>query len=154
MNMEGGLSPYTIYQIVFSRQAERFLAPYFREIEPYYEGEKLFLRGIIEVKGRTFAIKIPLDKRLRRLMRELNRLEFPILGGTVKYEDMKTVIMTIYLPLSVLSKVIHIYKGDIRRTTGLPKDEKLRNYMMFKRVVANKMAKGIKVYLGKNKEEK
>jgi len=128
-----------IKKIILLRRAESFLSPYFRTINIDYQSEEPTLVGKLQLLEKTkiteLVVRIPIDRRLRRVMRLLEKLEPAVIGGKVKFNDVVLLIWSIYAPI----KSLHRYRTKLRRITGLAKSEpKILKYLVWKRIMSGK----------------
>lgn len=77
-----------------------------------------------------YVFKIPPNKTARRLIREIIRLEPAIISRKVRLDDLRLAVWALYAPI----RSLYPYRTKIRKVTGLFKDEKLRNYLIWKRI--------------------
>jgi hypothetical protein len=128
-----------IKKIILLRRAESFLSPYFRTINIDYQSEEPTLVGKLQLLEKTkiteLVVRIPIDRRLRRVMRLLEKLEPAVIGGKVKFNDVVLLIWSIYAP----TKALYKYRTKIRRITGLAqKEPKLQKFIIWKRAMSTK----------------
>jgi hypothetical protein len=128
-----------IKKIILLRRAESFLSPYFRTINIDYQSEEPTLVGKLQLLEKTkiteLVVRIPIDRRLRRVMRLLEKLEPAVIGGKVKFNDVVLLIYSLYAPIKALYK----YRTKIRRITGLAqKEPKLQKFIIWKRIMSGK----------------
>jgi len=128
-----------IKKIILLRRAESFLSPYFRTINIDYQSEEPTLVGKLQLLEKTkiteLVVRIPIDRRLRRVMRLLEKIEPAVIGGKVKFNDVVLLIWSIYAP----TKALYKYRTKIRRITGLAqKEPKLQKFIIWKRIMSGK----------------
>ena len=81
-----------------------------------------------------FPFRFPLTKLGRRYERELQRLDRACYCGTVRLEDVQALLLGLSSP-----KFIYKYRSRLRRVTGLVKDRKLRNFLIWRRTRVTRM---------------
>jgi len=95
-----------------------------------------YIKCKLTLKGEILSFRFPLNKLGRRYLRELWRLDKGCFCGTIRPDDVKV----LFVPLSV-APVIYKYRSMLRRHTGLVKDEKLRNWIIWRRIQSVKLMK-------------
>lgn len=122
-----------IKRCICLRRAMVILSPYIPDIKMKFESN-LILEGRINIRGKDYIIQIKPDKLCKRVIKEIVRIEPAVISGKVKVEDVKIALLGIYSSFSNLKP----YVKDLRRVTGLFKDKKIRNLLIFKRIIAKK----------------
>lgn len=138
--LENRIDPSAIRSLILARRAISFLAPYFDRIDARMDSEDMYLAGSLSYRGERLSLRIPLDKRLKIIMRELERMEPAIIGGRINIDDVKLAIFATFAPFLALKPFIQ----DVRRVTGLIKDGKLRKLLIFKRIISVRGKKAIR----------
>jgi hypothetical protein len=130
-----------VKQIIRLRRAESFLAPYFLSLEIRYDENDAYLLGTMLLGGAKVKLKILPNKLLARLIKRLSELESSVIGGKVNLEDVKLIIYATFAPFSA----VRFIKKDLKRVMGLAKkDEKLFNWLKFKKTIATKGTEALK----------
>jgi len=83
-----------------------------------------------------FPFRFPLNRLGRRFERELQRLDRACYCGTTRLEDVQALMLGLSSP-----KFIYKYRSRLRRATGLIKDKRLRNYLIWRRIRVTKLQK-------------
>jgi len=124
-----------IKKIILLRRAESFLSPYFKAIAIDYQSDEPKLIGKLNYENKELIAIIPIDRRLRRVMRLLAKLEPAVIGGKIKFYDVVLLIWSVYAPIKALYK----YRTKIRRIIGLAqKEPKLQKFIIWKRIMSTK----------------
>lgn len=74
------------------------LSPYLEHMDLKLGEGGLYIIGRCVVLGRSFNLEMKCDRLLKRLINELLRLEPAILGGRIKIEHVKALIIALYAP--------------------------------------------------------
>ena len=119
------------------RRASVTLSPYLERVELRAE-ESMCLEGVCRWKGKGYRLKMRADGLLKRLTSELIRLEPGILGGRIRVEDVKALIIALYLPASTLAKNLDLWR-QVKKSAGLIKDKKLRNKAISAKILAGQI---------------
>jgi len=99
-----------------------------------------YLPCSVELGNDVVYFHFPLNRLGRRFIREIRtHLLKGIVCGTIKEEDAKALFITLSVP-----KVIAKYRDRIRHVTGLVKDERLRRWMIWRRLRCTQMVKSLK----------
>jgi hypothetical protein len=122
-----------IKKCICLRRAMVTLSPYIPDIKMKFESN-LILEGRIRIRDKDYIIQIKPDRLCKRVIKEIVRIEPAIISGRVKVEDVKIALLGIYSSFLNLKP----YVKDLRRVTGLFKDKKLRNLLIFKRIIAKR----------------
>jgi len=100
----------------------------------------LLLPCIIPLGGESVRINFPINRLGKRYIRELSGHWLRgITCGTIKEEDVRM----LFVPLA-LGPVVHKYRKEIRRVTGLVRDKKLHNWIVWRRCECGRIQKGVK----------
>ena len=91
----------------------------------------LYISCSVKVAGDLIRFKSPMNRLGYRFMRELERLDRLCFEGSVNPEDVKVLFATLSVP-----EVIYKHRSRLRRATGLIKDEKLRKWVVWRRVTS------------------
>ena len=97
-------------------------------------GAKPYLQCTVKLSDTIIPFRFYLDKLGRRFERELQRLDRGCYCGTIRLEDVKALFTALSTPIYV-----HKYRTKLRRATGLIKDEKLKKYLIWRRIKCKEM---------------
>jgi len=114
------------------------LSPYVQEMEIKSDERGIFITGVIYVGMDSFTVTIKPDRMLRRVTDELVKKEPAMIGGRISVDDVKLCLAALYSPLGQLTE--HI--SEIRRVTGLFKSEKIRRFIVWRRIKAKELKDG------------
>jgi len=90
-----------------------------------------------EMPHEPVCISFPLNKLGRRVLREIYHHWLPGIDcGTIRLSHVLD-LMLVFAPL----RVVYRYRSRIRRRTGLTRDPKLRNYVIWRRIKATERFK-------------
>ena len=95
------------------------------------DGDNLYISCSVKIDGEQIRFKFPLNRLGWRFLRELERLDSCCFGGSVNPEDVRVLFVTLSTP-----DVIYRYRSRLRKVTGLVKDRKLRNWIIWRRITA------------------
>jgi len=94
-----------------------------------------YLSCLIYIQGEPVSFRFPLTKLGRRYLKEIREHWLKgIICGTISQED----VHTLFLPLSTM-KLIHKYRSQLRNVTGLVRDKKLQNWIIWRRIKAKEI---------------
>jgi len=88
----------------------------------------------LEQNSPSIKFHFPITKLGRRFIRELQRLDKACFCGLVDTNQVKH----LFISLST-ANIIHKYRSKLRKATGLIKDKKLRNYIIWRRLRAKSL---------------
>jgi hypothetical protein len=91
----------------------------------------VYMSCSVKVAGDLIRFRFPMNRLGYRFIRELERLDRLCFEGNVNPEDVKILFATLSVP-----EVIYRHRSRLRRATGLIKDEKLRKWVVWRRVTA------------------
>jgi len=137
------LNSKAIKQIILARRAESFLSPYFDKLNAVYAENGIVLKGTIFFDGKPYQVTIPLNRRLRQVMKVLEIIEPSVIGGRIKLENVKLLLLLIFSPTRVVAQLCLNYKARVKKVIGLThKNQKLLNFAVFQRITGKKLLKG------------
>jgi len=97
----------------------------------------LLLPVIIPLENEAVKIDFPINKLGRRYIKELSDHWLKgITAGTINEMDVRKLFLAL-----ASSKIINRYANELRRVTGLVRDKKLRNFLIYRRGWAKKLIK-------------
>jgi len=95
-----------------------------------------FLSCAIKLDDGIVKFRFPITKLGRRFEKELARLDRACFCGLVDYKQVKYLFTALSLP-----PIVHKYRTKLRKATGLVKDRKLRNYLIWRRLHVRDLVK-------------
>jgi len=83
------------------------------------------------------VFRFPLTRLGRRFERELQRLDRLCYAGIIPLEKVQTLLISLST-----AKNVYEHRAKLRKATGIVKDKRLRNWIVFRRVRATELMRG------------
>ena len=97
-----------------------------------------YLSCHFELRGERIGFRFPLTRLGLRYLREIeNHLLRGVVCDTINHED----ALALLLGLAPV-KIVYKYRTYLRRVTGLARDRKLRNYLIWRRIRCTQLVGG------------
>jgi len=128
----------SIRETLILRRAAITLSLYIEKHEIKVDPNGINLRGFVKTSsGSSYPLTIKVDRLLRPVTDELLRLEPAVIGGRIPVDDVRMILIGLYSPLSV----VYDLRTRIRAVTGLVRNERIRRFLVWRRIKASERAK-------------